>query len=175
MRGSPASQHPIDQLIRGLIQSGRQADEQEVRQVLDRLAAVPFDPLTRSVRSRHRGLSYQGLALGDRAPSLDYHLVQRVIVDRQWTVGTTAAEYVADLRNAVRHPASHLAVYERRGGHVAIVLAATEAILVPMRRGPLWLPELLVTYSADRGIIVTGYQVSSRAAASIPLGARWLK
>jgi hypothetical protein len=175
MRGSPSSLHPVDQLIRELIQSGRLANEQEVQRILDRLAAVPFDTSLRSVRLRHRGLSYQGTTLGARAPSLDYHLVQRVLVDQQWAAGTTAAEYVADLRKAIRHPASELTVYERRGGHVAVVLAPTEAVLAPAARGRLWLPELLVTYSADRGIIVTGYQVSSRAAASIPPGARWLK
>ena len=175
MHGSPSSLHPVDQLIRELIQGGRRANEQDVQRILDRLTTVPFDPFVRLVRLRHRGLNYQGIILGARALSLDYHLVQRVIVDQQWAVGTTGAAYVADLRNAVRHPTSELAVYERRGGHVAVVLAPTAAVVVPTARGRRWLPGLLVTYSADRGIIVTGYQVSSRAAASIPSGARWLK
>src|SRR3954451_6406206 len=130
MRGSSSSLHPVDQLIRELIQGGRRANEQEVQRILDRLATVPFDPFVRSVRLRHRGLNYQGITLDARAPSLDYHLAQRVIVDQQWAMGTTGAAYVADLRNAVRHPTSELALYERRGGHVAVVLAPTEAVLV---------------------------------------------
>ncbi len=38
-----------------------------------------------------------------------------------------------------------------------------------------FLPELLVIYSADRGILVTGYQCSSLATAAIPKEALWLK
>jgi hypothetical protein len=50
---------------------------------------------------------------------LDYHLAKRVVLDHQWAFGTTAAQYLADLTAAVRDPRAQLAVYQRRGGHIA--------------------------------------------------------
>ncbi len=39
----------------------------------------------------------------------------------------------------------------------------------------LSLPEILVVYSADRGMIITGYQLSSLSQTGIPAEARWLR
>src|SRR5262249_7886528 len=100
---------------------------------------------------------------------------QRVLVDRQWAVGTTAAEYLADLRSALRHPGAQLVIYDRRGGPIAATVTPVDAGLPPARRGHRWLPFLLVVYSAERGIMVTGYQISGLAEVSIPAGVRWLK
>ncbi len=175
MSGSRFSQHPVDRLIRELIQTGRAATPDEVERIVERMATAPFDTRLVRVRLTARGASYQGHTLGARADSLTFHLVKRVVLDQQWATGTTADQYVADLRRAVRVPASHLAVYERQGGSIAAIVTSTDQVLPSARRGPAELPNLVVIYSADRGIIVSGYQFSTLERTSVPQEARWLK
>jgi hypothetical protein len=169
-----ASQHPTDLLIRELIASGRAATEAEIAAIVDRTARAPFDPRVVPVAAELRGLTYLGQALGPRDSALNTHLVKRVVAEVQWAYGTTAAQYLADIRRAVRSSGIRLALYERRGGPIAAVLTPTELVLSPAERGPSALPLFLVVYSADRGIIVSGYQVSSVLRTGIPQEARWL-
>jgi hypothetical protein len=162
----------VDQLIRELIGS-RVATPRDVESIIERMATAPFDSRPIRVPVRYRGLTYRGRALSEREESLFYHLVKRVLIEEQWSDGTTAAEYLADLRQAVRSPDARLLVYRRRGGPTAAVLAPN---LVPTdRRGPKPQPFLYVVYSADRSIIVSGYQASGLAEISVPADARWLK
>jgi hypothetical protein len=117
------SQHPIDRLIREIITTPRWPTDLEIGQIIERIATSPFDPDQNVlVRKKHQGLRYQDQMLGERASSLTYHLIKRVVDDQQWAFGTTAAEYLADLRQAVRSSDARLVVYERRGGCVAAIL-----------------------------------------------------
>lgn len=96
-------------------------------------------------------------------------------MDAQWAVSTTVEEYLDDLRWAASHPSASLAVYTRRGGYVAVMLAPTEVVVPPPRRASGSRPNLLVVLSADRGTIVTGYQFTDRLSVGIPEDARWLR
>jgi hypothetical protein len=165
----------MDRVIRELIQTRRAATSEEIEHIVADIAAAPFDPRAVPVATDHRALTYQGRTLGNREDALFYHLVQRVVVERQWADGTTAERYVTDLRRAMRAPEARLAIYARRGGHIAITVTPTDLAIPPRRRGIGELPHLLVVYSADRGIIVTGYQFSAIEATGIPNEARWLK
>lgn len=109
-----------------------------------------------------------------RDDPLFVHLVRRVLGDKQWTVGTTAEQYVADPRRTVRAADPRLAVYARRGGYVAATLTPTDRAVPAERRGPTSLPDLLVVYSADRGAMLTGYQVAGPQTVAILKDARWL-
>lgn len=169
------SQHPADRLIRELIAAGRDASEAEVARIIERMATARFSEEIRSVKPEERGISYQGVTLGRRVDSLTYHLIKRVVIERQWADGTTARQYVTELHTATREPGALLAVYDRRGGSLAATITPTANVLPPTRRGARPLPFLLVIYSADRGIIVTGYQFSTFAEANIPEEVRWLK
>lgn len=142
------SQYPDDRLIRELIATGRDASPEEIAQIIERVATAPFNPDVHPIRVVERGTTYAGETLGPRAKSLTFHLIKRVVIEDQWADGTTAAQYLADVRAAVREPSGRL----KKTFH-----------------------SLLVIYSADRGIIVTGYQFSSFAETSIPEEARWLK
>ncbi len=173
--GGGASQHPADRLIRELLQSGRQATAAEVEQILERMVSAPFNTASVRVPPGERGTSYQGRTLGASAPSIEYHLAKRVVIEQQWAPGTTAAEYLEDLRRAIRDPAARLAVYGRWGDHLAATVTPTGRVLDAARQGPRREAQLFVVYSADRGMIVTGYQFSTLAAVGIPAGARWLK
>ncbi|MGH2353029.1 MAG: hypothetical protein ACRDJN_15575 [Chloroflexota bacterium] len=169
------SQHAVDRLIRELSQTDREATPAEVDQIIERMATAPFDSQTYTVRTKHRGLTYLERSLGPREPSLFYHLVKRVVAEEQWAYGTTESEYLTDLRDAVRSAAARLVVYARRGGSIAVTLTPTSATVPPERRTPASLPLLLVVYSADRGMMISGYQISGLETAGIPQEARWLK
>jgi hypothetical protein len=170
--GARLSQHPVDRLIRDLIDTGRQATAEEIAQILDRMATAPFEPREAPVPAALQGTSYLGRPLGNRASALLVHLVQRVLVEEQWSYGTTEHDYLSDLRQAVQGPPARLVIYRRRGGHIAGVFLAN--VVPPGRRGPKTLLWLYVVYSADRGIIVSGYQVSSLQEVRMPGDARWL-
>lgn len=169
------SQHPVDVLIREIIRTRRPATDDEIGRIIDRMAAAPFDQRLVPVLTKLRGTAYQGHILDAREDSFTYHLVKRVVDERQWTSGTTGVQYIADLRRAIRHPLSRLTVYERRGGYIAATLTPTSAAIPAARRAPGSHPELLVAYSADRGIILSGYQVSDLARTGIPEETTWLK
>ena len=103
------SQHLVDRLIRELVRTGRAATVQEIQQIIERMITVPINPERIRVPMRHRGLTYQGHSLAARDDSLIYHLTRRVL-DGQWADGTTAEQYVADLRRAIRLPDARLTV-----------------------------------------------------------------
>jgi len=168
------SQHSTDRLIRELVDKERPATEAEIAAIVVRMANAPFDPRTVPVSPALRGLTYAAQTLGAHAPSLDVHLVKRIMVERQWAYGTTAAQYLSDLRRAVRAPKTRVIAYIRRGGYIVSALSHTASVLTPSRRGTGTLPLLLGVYSTDRGMIVSGYQVSTIEQAGIPQEARWL-
>lgn len=167
------SPHPADRLIRHVVETGRPATDGEVEQIITRMAAAPFEGRDTSVPSELRGQRFQGQELGARGPALLVHVAQRVMLNQQWSDDTTEEAYLEDLRRAVRHPSARLILYERRGGCIAAAFAPNT--MPVSRRGRHVLPWIYVVYSADRGMIVTGYQASSLQAVSIPEDARWLK
>jgi len=58
---------------------------------------------------------------------------------------------------------------------MVVALATTEEIVPEQRRGARWQPVFVVAFSADRGIIVSGYQASGLDKVAIPGDAQWLK
>ena len=166
------SQHSIDRLIRELISTNRAVVAADGRRILEHVASSPFDPRERPVPAvLHE--AFRGDAAADQAASLLIHLQQRILLDQQWSPATSPREYLQDLRTAIRRHDARLLVYRRRGGHVAGVFAPTH---VPLsRRGQNTLPWTYVVYSADRGMLVTGYQVSGIEEVRLPEHVRWLK
>jgi hypothetical protein len=133
--GAGVSQHPVDRLIRELVQSQRAATPDEIERIIERMAAAPFDARPVRVARQHRGLTYQGHTLAARADSLAYHLIQRVVVESQWSYGSTAQQYVADLRQALGSQQARLVLFERRGGFVAATLTPTAVVVPAIRLG----------------------------------------
>lgn len=167
------SQHPTDRLIRELVDDERSATGAEIAAIVVRIASAPFDPRSVAVPPALRGLTYNAQTLGNHAPSLDLHMVKRLIVERQWSDSTTTTQYLSDLRRAVRAPETRISTYVRRGGYIVGALSPTVAVIPPSRRGAGALPLLLVIYSVDRGMIISGYQVSTIEQTGIPQEARW--
>lgn len=169
------SPDPADQLIREIIAVPRPATDAEVRRIIERVATAPFNPAVVRVPGRERGATYAGHTLGARESSLVYHLVKRVAIERLWAEGTTASDYLDDLSRAVRSAAARLALFADRGDHIVAVITPTASAVPAHRRGAEWQPNALVVYSADRGMIRTGYQFSSLQAVDIPKEAQWLR
>lgn len=105
-------------------------------------------------------------------PTVGPHLARR-LRERQWAEGITEERYLDDLRRAIRAADARLALYMRRGGHIAAVVSDTARIIPALRRGASSRPLLFVVYSADRGIIVTGYQASDLGHIGLPEGVLW--
>ena len=143
------SQHSTDRLIRDLLHSGRIATGEEIDQIVRHMAGASF-------------------------PSETAHRNRRT-AEQQWADVTTVGQYVDDLRRAIVDPAARMAIYMRRGGHMAAALTDTARIVPEERRGANAALLLFVAYSADRGILVTGYQASSLHSISLPGGVQWLK
>lgn len=174
MTADDLGQHPVDQLIHGLIDARYAATAEDIESIRERMATASFGATPTTVPRVYRGLTSLGRTLADRDDPLFLHLVERVIADRQWTAGTTAGRYLTQIRQAARQPDARLLVYRRRGGAIAAVVTETATVVSPNDRGPGSFPLLAVIYSADRGILLSGYQASSFDTLGIPEDARWL-
>lgn len=166
------SEHPADLLIREILQSGRAVSADELHRILSRVAAAPFDRRIVPVPADERGLSHLGRTLGNREDSLFLHLLRRVVLDEEWAVGTGEAEYLEDVRRAAGDSSARLAIYTRRGEPMALIQAPNT--LPASKLGPLAKPWLCAVYSADRGMLVSGYQ-SVGTPRGVPGDARWFR
>lgn len=168
------SQNPTDELIRLLCAGERPAITEDVTQILVQVAGASFGSAAVYVPVKHRGMTYHGRSLQRHEASRFYHLVKRVVIERQWAEGTTEEEYEDDLRRATSVTSARLAVYTRwRTPFAAVFVPVADVVPLP-RRGPGACPWLVVIYSADRGARVTGYMFTSLAELDIPEDAVWL-
>jgi len=165
-------QHPTDQLIRNLIAQGRAPSDAETVDIIDRLSTAQFDSRVVSVPETVRPHAPQGVPRWD---ALSLHLAQRAAVDSQWATGVTADMFVGDLQAAARHPSARIAIYEARGAPIALVVADTSDVVPAEHLGAHPEPLLVVVYSADWGVIVSGYQASSFDRIRIGDNALWLR
>lgn len=167
------SQHPTDRLIHDLIATRHMATDDEIAEIIARIASAPFDPRVVPVKPEYRGLTYLGRVLGEREATLFWHLVRRVRTDRQWVEGTTEDQYLLDIRQALTNPVARVLVYERRGGPIAAILAPNT--VPPSRLSAKSEPLFVVPHSADRSTILSGYQTRGVSELRIPGEARWLR
>ena len=161
-------------LIRELVHSGRHASPEDIARIRDLMATAPFDPARIPIPARFRDRGIFGEPTGTLEPSLRYHLLKRTLVEKQWAEGTSESAFLGDLRRSILTAKSRLLLYQRRGGLLAACVSATEEVVPAQRLGQDFLPQLIVIYSADRDIIVSGYQFSTLDEVSIPREARWL-
>lgn len=168
---SGLSDHPTDHLIREIVRTRQSATDEEVERILECISLAPFVGEVR-VPPRHRGIEHRGRAVRAREDSLFYHLAKRVD-EGQWAEETTEEEYLEDLRDAASSPAARLVLYSLRGGNVAAVVSDNR--LPAGRLGPDSLQHVFVAYSADRGTIITGYQVSGLERVNVSEEPLWLR
>jgi hypothetical protein len=168
------SQHPVDILIRRIIGGERSAKQGEIEQIIERIGSAPFDDRLFRVPQELLADTALNLSLGERESSLVIHHARR-LREEQWAPATTVAEYLSDLRASVRSADARLALYFRRGGHMAASIGSTELVIPKGHRGAGAAASVLVVFSADRGALVSGYQFSDLSTVAIPGDALWLK
>jgi len=144
----------VDILIREIIASPRPGHPAESQTILAHIAVSGFGP---------------------RQGDLDRHLVKRVQAEGQWAPETTADDYLDCLHAAARHPHAQLVLFEDRGGTIGAVIAPTRFVVPTRLLGRNLAPLVLVVYSADRGMIITGYQFTQFARIRVPDTAQWLR
>jgi hypothetical protein len=149
-----------DQIIHDLVATQRQATTDEIVTILISVAQASFATyLARVPNALRRLLVRRGIDVAPKLSSLEWHLLKRIYVERQWPEDTTAAMYESDLRRAVQHPEVAVWTYRYFGRPYAGFLAPSH-----VRSAPLPLPYLYVAYDPQYGTITTGYQVSGYGA-----------
>lgn len=164
----------MDSLIRAIILTRRQATPTEVDQIIGRIASAPFETKPVRVPVQYR-VAFQGRTLRNREPSVLVHFIKRTLAERQWHRETTQDDYLADLWHAARAPEARVLAYTRWGERFAATITPTERVVPRGRLGPEFCGNLLVVYSADRGMIRTGYMFTDLADLDLPEDVLWLR
>ncbi len=146
----------IDTLIVELIESGRQATDDELSRIVAHMAQAPLaSRLIRPPGWLREELARLGITMPARVPAGEAHLLKRIYYDRQWLVSTTIDQFVADLRLAIRHRDARVWTYEYFGEPCVGLLALSH-----IRGTPGAKPYIFVVYSARYRTLTTGYQAS---------------
>ena len=158
-----SSARATNRLIRSLARTGNPPTSEQVGQILNRIGTAQFSRTRVSVDPALVGVIFQGRRLAAIEPSLRAHAAKRVLDDRMWAPGTTAADYLTDLRAAAASANAQIHIFADmlpggRARSVVAVRAPTAAAVPAARRGPRAQAETVVFYEAERGTIVSGYQ-----------------
>ena len=146
----------IDTLIVELIESDRQATDDELSQIVAHVAQAPFASRpVRPPRWWREALARCGIAVPARVSAGEFHLLKRVYLDEQWPPGTTLETYVRDLRQAIRHPEAQVWTYRYYGAPALGFLSPSH---IP--GAPASTPFIFVAYSPQYGTLITGYQTA---------------
>lgn len=158
---------PIQKLVIALIDTGRFATLQEVEDIVNHVAQASFSARLLKVNQRFRqDLANSGIQLTNvYLSSLEIHLLKRIYIEQQWPIGTTVAQYLADLQQAVREPTCEIYTYRWRGEAFVSFLAPSHQQTVQVRNPQ---PFIFVAYSVDYDTIKTGFQASSAASIFTP-------
>jgi hypothetical protein len=83
----------VNQLIRSLIDSNRQATEEELRQIVAHVTQAPMSSRPVKVNQWLRQeLEARGVPVpAEKLPSVEIHLLKRIHLEGQWPPGATVA------------------------------------------------------------------------------------
>lgn len=168
------SRHTVDVRIRELSDPSTEMTNDDLDAIVEHVATASFSAKQWSIPHQMR-IVFDGVQVGATAESALYHVLKRVVHDRQWSTATSLSGYFEDIVATVQSSSSRIAVFRRWQQTTVAFLAETSAIVPVHRRGAAALPFVLVLYSADTGKINTAYMVASEPAARIPGHARWLR
>lgn len=156
---SPLSR--IDALIVAIAESGRAATEAELREIAAYVAAKGFDPLSaNTVDRRGAGVQWEGHVYqrGEVCTNELRHFLVHVLAQGEWPAGTSLAQYVQALRDAVCDPESGIHLSYSGDRWQLSFFALTRAA-----RGPRGGTYILVGYAPTYGWWSTGFQIESPA------------
>lgn len=145
-------------LILDLITTTRRATPAELGQIIAHVSQAPFASyLSRVPKKMRRDLKARGIILpAGKMRSVEWHLLKRIHIEEQWPIGTTEAQFIADLHQAILHPQVQIWTYRYYNQPFAGFLAPSHVQYVPE-------PEhyIFVAYSTSFSTITTGHQASS--------------
>ncbi len=151
--------HPINSLILELVSTKRLATVTEIEAISSHVAQAPFASYLSHVPQRIRqALDKKSLTVPAKLPSVEWHVLERVYLDEQWSLGTTPVQYVADLRQAILHPQAEIWTY-RYYHEPAIAFIAPSHL----RNAPKPERFLFVSYNPNFASLTTGYQTHGAA------------
>lgn len=163
-----------DRLIAELLSGSRQAGPDDADRIAATIAGAPFSGRQVPVPS-HLQRVYNGRPVRPVESSLLVHLLRRMIDDEQWTMGTTEADYLGDLHAAASLPEAAIGITGGGGGNLAFVVADTHRVVPARRLGRRPHPLLLVVYSANSGILLSGYQIPDSQLQQRAQAITWLR
>lgn len=167
------NRRPVDKLLTEILAGQVEVTDGVVDRIARHVARADFYEGVVPVKADIVGKEYLGRVIEKREDALFAHLVKRVLGDKQWADGTTEAVFAKDLRNVVRKNDFGMALYERHGGTMLMVVGDNN--LAKSHKGEKPEALLAVLYSANRGKIISGYQASSLDTLDIEENAIWLR
>jgi hypothetical protein len=168
-----ARQGNVAVMIKRLAASQIEPNSEQVGQIMTHIAQSGFASRPVNTHKAIVGQVFQGRTLSAREPSLTAHLAKRVLVDEQWAANTTPDEYMADLQQAIAHRDAKMCLFVGRDKRrVAAILSPND--LPEKHLGARTEPLVFVLYSADHGIIVSGYQISGIETIDLPKDVKWI-
>jgi hypothetical protein len=149
-------QESIDRLILEAATSARQLVPDELRRVLDYVAAAGFVPnVLGEVGRRGAGVAWQGRVLkaSDQLSAAEAHYVRHVLGVAEWPLGTSLQAYIDSIREVVLDSRSGVLTSRYFGFPHLTVLRRSRDL-----RGPEGFGWLLVEYRVGLGHWVTAFQ-----------------
>jgi len=157
----------VDQRIRQIVAGSRSPSIEDVVMIQQRAASATFYRSEANTPNDLVGMQLpDGHVIGERERSIYIHLAKR-IQQGQWDRSTSPEGYLNDLQAFTKRDDVQVLLYERRGGNMA-------AFIGPAPQGGDE-SNMIVIYSADRGMIVSGYRFGNFSDLNLGTNQRWLR
>jgi len=159
----------IDRRIRQIVAGSRTPSIEDAVMIQNRAANAPFYRKEANVPSDLTGTQLPGgHVIGERDQSIYIHLAKR-IQQRQWPITTSPESYLNDLQTFAKRDDVKMLLYERRGGNMVAFIGSSPYTEKGSEKN------MIVVYSADHGMIVSGYQFSDFTNLNLGTNQRWLR
>jgi hypothetical protein len=166
----------LQYLLRECLGRGEAPSQAVVDRILTLVGESSFSPARRNVpvplRDRARN---EGYVLPDRTDDLTFHWAKHVVGDRQWSLTTSATDYLNDALAAFQHPASRLCLQIRHRHLVVTAIALTTEIVPATRVGQHAGEALIAVYSVTDDRMLTAYMVFDASVITRIPGTLWLR
>ncbi len=134
----------------------RRLTEEDIRQIVEHVARVGFDP-ARNIRAvGFAGMMWQGHTLHgtDLITNAERHYLRHVIKVQEWPFGTTLEDYISSIQAVIRDETSGLFTSRYRDRWQLGIVRSSRGL-----QGPSGAEWVLVEYRLDIGYWVTAFQL----------------
>jgi hypothetical protein len=166
----------MDKLITQICVEKIRVAPDELTQIIHHIAAAPFatDLLPANAALWGSFWRFDVISAGYRLPAVELNLLRGIRLDGAWPEGATVEEYLADLREAIRHPQAGVWTLLAAQQPCVIFAAPTKlspqnSLDLPLVAGQAKLKiqnlefSTVVWYCASTGKLHAGYRASAKA------------